>query len=145
MSYERLKKRCARCRIEKERSAFSRNYKNKDTLEAYCKVCRSTIKKDQYKSRLAGKYGITLQDYNRMIIEQDGRCAICLSDDPRGRGGNFHIDHCHSSNTVRGLLCANCNTAIGLLFENIETLANAIQYLEKFKHLKSNVIEIGDK
>lgn len=133
-------KRCPRCETEKESSAFAMNYRNKDSRENYCKICRSEYKKKRYKCRLVGKYGITVQDYNRMLIEQDGKCAICKSDDPKGRSANFHIDHCHETRKVRALLCAHCNTAIGLFAENVESLKSAISYIEKHKH--NNVIEI---
>lgn len=136
-------KKCPECGVEKEHSAFSYNKGTYDNLCAYCKVCRSVRRKKQYKSRLVGKYGITIQQYNEMLISQNGQCAICGSTDPAGRGSNFHIDHCHDSNTVRGLLCANCNTAIGLFRESTEHLSSAIQYLGKFKHLKAKVLEFN--
>ena len=74
-------------------------------------------------------YGITLDDYDRMYINQSGRCAICGTDNP-GRGkGRFSIDHCHDSDAVRGLLCDRCNLMLGHANDSIDTLLNAVKYL----------------
>lgn len=80
---------------------------------------------------LLQKYEITPEDYDRMLAEQDGTCAIC-DGPPAGRGkGNsiFHVDHDHATGTVRGLLCAPCNTALGLFQDSPGTLLRAIEYL----------------
>ena len=58
-------------------------------------------------------YGISLEDYERMLIDQGGKCAICGSLDPRAKREHFAVDHCHTTGKVRGLLCIPCNTAIG--------------------------------
>lgn len=60
------------------------------------------------------KFKITPADFDRMLEEQGGRCAICGTTEPRGRG-RFHVDHDHTSNVVRGLLCTACNTGLGLV------------------------------
>lgn len=59
-------------------------------------------------------YGITRAELDALIESQGGKCAIC-GGDPNGPGTRLHIDHCHDSKRIRGLLCAKCNTAIGLL------------------------------
>ena len=78
-------------------------------------------------------YGITQQDYDRMITEQNHQCAICGTTDPGGRHNSnyFVVDHCHSTNKIRGVLCNNCNTALGLVGDNISTLQSMIEYLQK--------------
>jgi hypothetical protein len=78
---------------------------------------------------LRRKYGITYQDFERMLEEQANCCAICGSNKPRGNRGVFAVDHCHTTGKVRGLLCSFCNAALGLLQERIETLEAAIVYL----------------
>lgn len=77
------------------------------------------------------KFGITADEYNNFISIQNNSCAICNKhkDEFSGRGNNFHIDHCHTSGKVRGLLCSNCNTGLGQFKDNIKSLENAIQYL----------------
>lgn len=85
---------------------------------------------------LKRKYGITLADYNRMKEEQGGVCAIChqpeTSYDPKThiiRG--LSVDHCHTTKKVRGLLCFNCNAAIGRLRDSIDLLDACRAYLVK--------------
>jgi hypothetical protein len=79
--------------------------------------------------KLFSKYGITHGDYLRLLKEQDGKCAICRTDNPRQRSDHFHVDHDHVTGVVRGLLCSPCNQGLGYFQENVETLARAIAYL----------------
>lgn len=83
----------------------------------------------QNKSRLKRTYGLTLEDYDRMLAEQNGGCAICATATPGGPG-RFHVDHCHNTGRVRGLLCCNCNRGIGALKDDPARLRLAIGYLE---------------
>lgn len=71
------------------------------------------------------KYGITLEDFIRMAVVQNGQCAICKT------STKLCVDHCHESGQVRGLLCRKCNSAIGLLQESVEVAARASQYLRE--------------
>lgn len=74
------------------------------------------------------RYGLTLEEFERMEAEQGGKCAICRR--PCASGQNLSVDHCHDSLKVRGLLCRTCNRSIGLMEDNVEWLANAIEYLK---------------
>lgn len=74
----------------------------------------------KYKSvELKSNFGITFDDYTRMLEQQDGVCAICLRpEETKSRSGKaklLAVDHCHTTGKVRGLLCQFCNQAIGLL------------------------------
>jgi hypothetical protein len=80
--------------------------------------------------RTLRKYGITEADWDRMLAAQDGRCAICRTGTPGGRGERWHIDHCHTSSRVRGLLCHNCNVGIGNFKDAPDLLRAAAAYLE---------------
>jgi hypothetical protein len=84
---------------------------------------------------LKRKYGITLTQYKEILLNQDGECAICESTDPRGHG-DFHVDHCHSTGAVRGLLCSDCNLAIGLLKDSPKLVRYALNYLERDRNGK---------
>lgn len=82
---------------------------------------------------LRKKYDLTLEEYDEIFKEQKGLCAICNSEGfaiARNQRQMIVIDHCHSSGKVRGLLCHNCNRALGLFQDNVENLKNAIRYLE---------------
>lgn len=73
---------------------------------------------------LKRRYGATVQKYNELLENQKGCCAICkihYSEFERA----FHIDHCHKSNKIRGLLCVNCNTALGHFKEDVNLLEQA--------------------
>jgi hypothetical protein len=60
---------------------------------------------------LMARYGLTVDQFNAMVIAQANRCAICRRDLGEGRGR--HVDHDHSTGAVRGLLCVRCNTTLG--------------------------------
>lgn len=87
----------------------------------------------QRKYQLRDKYGITVEDYDRMMVEQDGKCAICERTEPTGRWKRLAVDHCHKTGQVRGLLCDKCNRGMGLLEDRIDLLTNAVKYLERTK------------
>jgi hypothetical protein len=85
-------------------------------------------------SALRATFGISLADYGRMLVEQDGKCAICRHEETQMRGGvvkALSVDHDHTTGKVRGLLCADCNHMIGKAKENRDTLLAAIRYLDK--------------
>src|SRR3546814_8498245 len=74
------------------------------------------------------KYGITMSEFEAMLERQGRVCAICHGQ-PNGPGKRFHVDHCHNSSKVRGLLCGKCNTAIGLLNDDPQLAESAAAYL----------------
>lgn len=89
------------------------------------------VKKARSKNfKLKYAYGMTLDDFNSMVAEQDGKCAICrgefdLVNNPRA----VHVDHCHETKVVRGILCHGCNTSLGHFKHNTDLLNAAIRYL----------------
>lgn len=74
-------------------------------------------------------YSIQPEEYDAMLKNQHGRCAICLTETPGGRG-SWHIDHSHETGKVRGLLCSRCNTGLGYFKDNRASLERANAYLE---------------
>ena len=126
-------KKCRHCHSVKDLSEFSRNKGYKDGRCATCKVCRKAKyptndmqKQRAYERQIKRNYGITVEDYDAMYKSQSGLCAGCSKPND---GSRFHIDHCHSTGKVRGLLCANCNIALGLVNDNIRTLISLASYL----------------
>lgn len=80
------------------------------------------------KAHLARKYGMTPECYDRLFKKQKYKCAICRTPTPVQK---FHIDHCHASGKVRGILCNSCNVGIGFFYHNTKLLTKAITYLQK--------------
>lgn len=83
---------------------------------------------------LKRKFNLSVDQYNDMLIAQDNKCAICPAE-KSSSGKALAVDHCHTTLEIRGLLCNECNTSIGLMKESIEYLESAIKYLKKFKKL----------
>lgn len=90
-------------------------------------------------------YGISYQDVLDLIAKQNGKCALCEATVSLHRGGGFkhkaHVDHCHTTNKVRGILCGNCNTALGKLGDDIESIQKVLKYLQGEQHVQTNTQE----
>lgn len=123
------RKQCGRCHQWKPEDQFYPTGKgNSDGLAAECIRCDRDM-------RLIRQYGISVDRYEEMLTAQGGGCAICQR--PEGTT-SLHIDHDHSccperkkscGNCIRGLLCEDCNRAIGMLQDSPRLLVNAIGYL----------------
>lgn len=81
-------------------------------------------------SWLKSTYGIDLDTYERMLKEQDGKCAICKKEEIGKR--RLSVDHDHVTQAVRGLLCSKCNFLLGQAGDSIEILLAAIEYLRLY-------------
>lgn len=77
-------------------------------------------------------FGISLDDYNELLKEQNHSCAICGIDEVDATHGTLCVDHCHETGEVRGLLCHNCNVGIGNLQDSVALLDAAIDYLKRY-------------
>lgn len=97
---------------------------NNEKMREWLKQWQRDNKSHINELRLIRKYGLTLKDWKELSIQQRNRCKICA------RKVKLHVDHNHKTNKVRGLLCANCNQALGLFFESRKSLYRAISYLE---------------
>lgn len=73
-------------------------------------------------------HGLSKEQYFSLIESQDNKCAICK--DILELDHKTHVDHCHSTGKIRGILCHGCNTGLGLFKDNIDSLKNAIKYLK---------------
>jgi len=115
-------------------------YYKPDGRSGGCKVCRALINKKwetekrlkdpdwQKKKRLKADWGLTLEEYQEMLNQQNNKCAICGSTDLKGK--QRAIDHNHTTGKIRGILCNNCNNGLGRFKDNINFLQNAIKYLK---------------
>lgn len=74
---------------------------------------------------LQSKYKISSSDFDAMVASQGGHCAMCEATE------RLHVDHCHSTGVVRGVLCVSCNRGLGYFKDDPEVLRRAIAYLER--------------
>lgn len=109
------------------------NYKTPEGKRAYDRDSRAK-NRDRHKNyELKKAFGITINDYRRMLSEQNGVCAVCKKPETEVRRGKLQtlsVDHCHVTNVVRSLLCGYCNRAIGYLKDDPEIIRSAAQYVE---------------
>ena len=123
--------------------AQNRYNKNIRYRTSLCKDCSSKKNKkyhtenrpkltaQQLVSHRRRKYGINEEEYQAMVLSQNNICAICNKPSDR----TLHVDHDHITGKIRGLLCNSCNTGIGLFKEDVDSLANAIKYLNAHAEL----------
>ena len=83
--------------------------------------------------KLKRDHGINIENYDSMLKSQHGLCAICKSPPSKANAREMvlHVDHCHNTGKIRGLLCAHCNRMLGLAKDNQETLLKAATYLKE--------------
>jgi len=132
-------KYCKSCDTTKPIDDFYLRNKTSMVRHSTCKECDKKRVKENHdpvayrNAELQRRYGITQQDYEVMIAEQNNQCAICNTTEPGGRHnrGYFVVDHCHTTGKVRKLLCNNCNTALGLVGDNTHILQSMIEYLQE--------------
>jgi hypothetical protein len=117
-------KLCSKCKQLLPLELFHRSSKSTDGLASKCKDCSKVVKDEakEFENRLK-KYSITSAQYYDMLYSHNECCHIC------GIKTELHIDHCHATGKVRGLLCRGCNTGLGSFKDDKENLDKAIQYL----------------
>lgn len=124
-------KQCPDCREVRPFTEFPRNRRTVSGLAVYCKSCHNA-RSAETRERLYGggreyhlrrRYGIGQVHVERILAMQDGRCPGCGKADPE------HVDHDHATGEVRGLLCFNCNQALGNVRDDVTVLHNLIDYL----------------
>jgi hypothetical protein len=122
------------CDIEKDLLEFNKSKTCKGGLSTVCRTCHSDLCKQwrinnkeqaaQYKRKY--NYNLTEKQYQQLLTDHDNICAICLKDYDK----TLHIDHDHGTMVIRGLLCSNCNTGLGLFKDDPILLSRASIYLE---------------
>lgn len=161
-------KTCKTCETDKPLSEF---YKMGKGHAAHCKPCYNKLctarqlknrrenpqkwleydrkmrsKKDPRARKghqLKSQFGVSIREYEVLLMIQEGGCAICGTSDPGSGKVYFSVDHDHSccpgkkscGKCVRGLLCGRCNFGLGLFKDDTNALKNAVNYLEKYAAL----------
>jgi hypothetical protein len=152
---------CSKCKIEKPIDEFYRAERNSDGKMSQCKTCNYKYVKEyrkrpenvdrireqnraidkRYHSRPEIKmkhaerwhikeYGISLQDREVIMKEQDGKCAVC-GDILIKEGNKTCLDHNHITGKIRGIVCHNCNCALGYIKDNSDIAEAMVRYLQK--------------
>lgn len=131
---------CTSCRRHQPRTSFPRHRAGKDGLSSRCSECTKV-----YKAKLRKRphvklynairhrkstYGLTHEQYEAMLVAQGGQCAICRQAFKSTR--LTHVDHCHATGKVRGLLCIRCNHDVALV-ENEAKMAAMRAYIQTHK------------
>lgn len=114
----------------------SKKYRSTQEYRDWKKLYRASPEQQQKRREyeFKRKFGITPADYDRMLVEQGGVCAICGQEETfelKGAKHSLAVDHCHKTGKIRGLLCRNCNQALGLAKDNVTILESAIKYLKR--------------
>lgn len=86
----------------------------------------------KYAWRLKKQYGMTVEDFQNLLVQQDYRCGICNRRQEDTNDGYLVVDHDHNSSYTRGLLCRQCNAGMGALGDSIDLLKHAILYLQNW-------------
>lgn len=151
-------KTCAGCKTLKLPDDFYASASTFDGLQKACKICTAVrhdtwrrnnldrIAADARERRAANparyrdygrkqNYDLEPGAYDALLAAQGGRCAICKTDKPGGKGA-FHVDHCHGTDVVRGLLCHNCNVGLGHFKDSVSLIQTAVAYIEKARLVK---------
>lgn len=120
---------------EKRRAGRKKSYQvRKERILEQEKKYRRTRPESKREIQYKRRYGITIEQFDEMVRSQGNRCAICSDEfKPKRKNMTIHVDHCHETMKVRGLLCSRCNVGIGLLNDSIERLKIAIEYLSNAK------------
>lgn len=149
-------KNCSKCGVSKILEEFA---KKNGGRHSWCKQCINHNQKEKYRinpeprrsasresrnpakeraAKLRAAYGITEEQYNKLLLLQDEKCATCGAKEPATNRRFLFVDHDHSccsgrkscGKCIRGLLCGRCNHALGILKDSPEVLRAAIAYLE---------------
>lgn len=87
----------------------------------FCTICHRV-------GRIRRAYGLTLEQWDALVLKQEGRCALCLAEH-----GDLHVDHDHATGEVRELLCTNCNNGLGRFGDDPARLRAAADYIERHR------------
>lgn len=134
-TYDKRAGQCKPCALEStkkwllKKKAYGEYEEVKRKRREGMKKWRLANKPEADERSMQWSYGIGWPEYTAMSIAQDGKCAICGTTKPGGNAKRFHIDHCHDTKEVRGLLCTSCNQGIGRFKHLPHVLEKAAAYL----------------
>ena len=124
--YQRKHYTANKATYQKQAAAWRAKPKNRERKAENSRAWHAANKDRYWAGCLMRKYGITATEYGAILNRQGGCCAICKRSPTSQR---LHVDHCHTTDKVRGLLCSNCNTSIGLLGDDLDLIQTALEYV----------------
>lgn len=144
---------CSKCKINKSFNEYFKDNLRKIGIRCKCKTCcnaetiawreknrseynnyaaawRAKNPDKQHASEIKRRYGLTKEQYNQRLIDQNQKCAICCkSHKPNSKRGRLYVDHCKKTGAIRGLLCGACNSGLGYFEHKTVYLQAANAYL----------------
>lgn len=144
MTNEIVEKACSKCKEVKPITSFHVAENVRSGYRAQCKRCRYEVFKRrakfftvEYRRQrfLWRMYGLTLENYDNLLQQQDRKCGICRKPHDTRTGKGLRVDHDHITYRVRGLLCDPCNSALGRLGDSIESIERVLKYLYQAENL----------
>ena len=134
-------KRCPQCKRVLSLALFPKRTHSPNGKHPWCRECKqkyarkyNKLPAEQKKTRkryLATRYNISLKKYEELHRNQNGMCFLCSKvEKPASRNTRLCVDHNHNTGKIRGLLCDNCNRALGMFGDDYRVLQRAANYLE---------------
>lgn len=121
------------CKTCKQAKTYEWRKKNPEVYNGRAAEWRKANPDKQHATEIKRNYGLTIENYNKMLVEQNFGCKICgKKHDSFKKRGRLYVDRIKGTKTVRGLLCSACNSGIGYLNHDVELLQKAIEYLKRF-------------
>lgn len=146
-------KRCTKCEKLQCISQYTKDKRLRSGLKSRCRICMkaqhaewrrqdnqaynrqrgrdyyATHKAQRRAYCVARKYNLSIEQWDALYHAQGGCCALCSVDLSSLPSKDVHVDHCHTTNKVRGILCSGCNTSLGKLGDTPESIMRAYHYL----------------
>lgn len=119
--------RCKPCNISAQKLWAQNNKEKRNAIEK-----RYRSKPEVMRRKVLKQYNLNEELFQELLVLQEKKCKICSLEFT----SMAHVDHCHKTNVVRGLLCGSCNRGLGMYKDNPELLRKAAEYLEEFSQGK---------
>lgn len=144
-----IPRQCSVCKVIKTENDFSNQKIKRKSGSIYvykrkqCKACRVIetrawakanpvqANKHRKKIKLKYRYGLCYDEYKKQLELQDNKCPICKVSFAELSINNVHLDHCHTTGNIRGILCFKCNRGLGFFDDDTERMKLAATYLEQ--------------
>ena len=134
---EILTKVCCICKTDLPKTDFRFHPQTRDNRNSWCMRCESENSRWWH---LAKKYNLSRERYTEILRQQGGLCPICGCNLGTVRVKRPCVDHCHKTQTVRGIICHNCNICIGMAKDNPERLRRAAEYVEAHNRVSNDIV-----